>query len=142
MLVSLGIIELKMMSCVFAYWACDHNGTKRELMGTLAVDADNIIICGSVVFESVLTKLKQRLTLGKWWIREFTYLGRQVKQKTDFTVEISQPSFAEKIPAVPINLEQIANDTQAVTGQTREDLRRTELPVGWLRTHVHILASK
>ena len=131
-LVSLRFTELKMISCVFAYWACDQNGTRRELMGMLAVHVDDIIICGSVVFESVLTKLKQRLTFGKWWIREFTYLGRQVKQSTDFTVEISLPSYAEKIPAVPISREQIANDTQEVAEQTREDLRRTAGAACWM----------
>lgn len=131
-LISLGFVEMKMMSCVFANWACDHNGHRRELMGLLAVHVDDIIISGAVVFESVLTKLKQRLTFGKWWIREFTYLGRQVKQRSDFSIDISQSTYADKIPSVPITREQIANDSQEVTEQTREDLRRTAGAACWM----------
>ena len=83
-LLELGFVEMRMMQCVFMYWASDHQGNRKQLMGVLAVHVDDLIICGSVVFESVLARLKEKLTFGKWYVREFDYLGRHVKQLSNF----------------------------------------------------------
>lgn len=124
--------EMTVMQCVFMYWTKDSEGKRRELIGIIAVHVDDLIVAGSPSFESVLTRMKSRLSFGKWYHQEFDYLGRHVKQNKDFSVHISQPSYPEKIPFVPITKTQLAQDDQAVTEQTREDLRRTAGAACWL----------
>ena len=131
-LIELGFVEMRMMQCVFMYWACDQDGKRQQLMGALAVHVDDIIICGSVVFEKVLKRLKEKLTFGKWYVREFDYLGRHVKQNDNFAIELSQPHYPEKVPRVPISKEQLEQDDQPVTEVTRADLRKTAGAACWL----------
>lgn len=131
-LLELGFVEMRMMQCVFMYWASDHQGNRKQLMGVLAVHVDDLIICGSVVFESVLARLKEKLTFGKWYVREFDYLGRHVKQLSNFFIELSQPDYPDKIPKVPITREQLNKEGEPVTEETRADLRRTAGSACWL----------
>lgn len=123
---------MKVMQCVFMYWARDSEGNKTQLMGLLAVHVDDLIIAGSVAFENILTRMKGKLSFGKWYVKEFDYLGKHVKQQDDFTVRLSQPNYPDKIPGVPINKSELQQDETPVTEQTREDLRRTAGAACWL----------
>ena len=131
-LVQLGFEEMRMMQCVFMYWARDSFGNKTKLMGLVAVHVDDRMITGCSTFEAVLTKMKSQLTFGKWFVREFDYLGRHVKQRADFAIEISQPNYPEKIPKIPISKKQLLEDDKEVTPETRGDLRRTAGAACWL----------
>ena len=51
-------------------------------------------------------------------------VGRHVKQRSDFAIEISQPNYPDKIPKVPISKQQLVEDDKEVSQDTREDLRR------------------
>ena len=131
-LVQLGLEEMKMMQCVFMYWARDADGNRKELMGIIAVHVDDLVISGCVTFEKILDRLKTQLTFGKWFVREFDYLGRHVRQRDDFAIEISQPNYPDKIPKVPISQKQLDEESKPVDEQTREDLRRTAGAACWL----------
>ena len=131
-LVQLGLEEMKMMQCVFMYWVRDADGNRKELMGIIAVHVDDLLISGCVTFEKILDRLKTQLTFGKWFVREFDYLGRHVRQRDDFAIEISQPNYPDKIPKVPISQKQLDEESKPVDEQTREDLRRTAGAACWL----------
>ena len=80
-LTEVGFEEMEMMQCVFVYWARDVQGNKRSLslMGVLAVHVDDLVIAGGSTLEPILGKLTEKLTFGKWFVREFDSLGRHVK---------------------------------------------------------------
>jgi hypothetical protein len=48
-------------------------------MGVLAVHVDDLVIAGGSTLEPILGKLTEKLTFGKWFVREFDSLGRHVK---------------------------------------------------------------
>ncbi len=122
---SVGMTELKLLPCTFAKWHRDKNGNKIKLSGILALHVDDLLITGDSHFEHTINQLKQMVSFGKWFNKEFDYTGRHIKQLDDFSVEISQPAYAAKIPRVPINKEQIAKEEMATTEQTKGDLRKT-----------------
>ena len=131
-LTQLGFAEMHMLPCVFVYWARDSSGERKQLMGLLAVHVDDMVVAGSAEFEKVLVSLKGELSFGKWYVREFDFLGRHLRQREDFGIEISQPLYADKIPKVPVSRAQLAQEDLAVTEETRADLRRTAGAACWL----------
>lgn len=131
-LTQIGFTEMHMLPCVFVYWARDAGGERKQLMGLLAVHVDDMVVAGSAEFETVLTAMKGELSFGKWYVREFDFLGRHLRQREDFGIEISQPSYAEKIPRVPVTRAQLAQEDLKVTEETRADLRRTAGAACWL----------
>ena len=128
----LGFEELTVMQCVFMYWARDNDGQKLELTGLIAVHVDDLIVAGATAFEAVLTKMKGKLSFGKWYVKEFDYLGRHVKQAEDFTIRISQPDYAGRVPGVPISKAELLLEDQPVSETTRADFRRTAGAACWL----------
>ena len=68
----------------FLYGARDSFGNKTKLMGVVAVHVDDLIITGRSPFEAVLTKMKNQLTFGKWFVREFDYLGASCEAEGGF----------------------------------------------------------
>ena len=103
------------------YWARDKDGRKVELTGLIAVHVDDLIVTGAATFKTALTKMKGKLSFGKWYVKEFDNLGRHVKQAEGFTIRISQPGYAGRVPGVPISKAEL----QPVSEATRADLRRT-----------------
>ena len=65
-LCDLGFTESRLLPCVFVYWARDASGTPVSLMGITAIHVDAMLISGSPEFETVIARLKQSLTFGKW----------------------------------------------------------------------------
>ena len=128
----IGFEEMRMLPCVFVYWARDAVGSRKQLMGLLAVHVDDMVVAGSSEFEKILTALKGELSFGKWYVREFDFLGRHLRQLDDFSIEISQPLYADKVPRVPVSKEQLANEDTPVSEETRADLRRTAGATCWL----------
>ena len=79
-LLTLGFVELKLLPCVFVMWNFDEHANPVSLEGILADHVDDVILTGDDLFEKVLVKLKQQLTFGKWYHREFEYTGRTIRQ--------------------------------------------------------------
>ena len=73
----LGFEELTVTQCGFVYWARDNDGRKWELTGLIAVQVDDLIVAGATAFEAALTKMRGKLSFGKWYVKEFDYLGRR-----------------------------------------------------------------
>ena len=121
-----------MLPCVFLYWARNAEGQPTRLIGIMAVHVDDLITAGNAQYETVLTSLRAKLSFGKWEQRTFEYTGRLISQDSDFSIRISQPHYAGKIPLVPISREQIRNDSQPITDETLADMRRTTGSACWL----------
>ena len=131
-LLTLGFVELKLLPCVFVMWNFDDNAKPVSLQGILAVHVDDVILTGNDLFERVLVKLKQQLTFGKWYHREFEYTGRTVRQNDDGEIFVSQQNYSQKVPYVPVTSEQLKDLTTVVNEKTVVDLRKTAGAACWL----------
>ena len=131
-LLALGFVELKLLPCVFVMWNFDEHANPVSLQGILAVHVDDVILTGDDLFEKVLVKLKQQLTFGKWYHREFEYTGRTIRQAENGDIFISQMNYSQKVPYVPVTSEQLKDLSISVSEKTVADLRKTAGAACWL----------
>lgn len=70
--------------CIF-YWY--HGG---HLHGVIALHVDDMLIAGTMEFETILTQLRKRYLFKHWKERQGDFLGRKIKQHDDFSIEVDQ----------------------------------------------------
>ena len=79
---------------------CSHQG---KLSGVIAFHVDDLIMGGGSRFEQeVLGALKERFPFKHWVTGEAKFLGRRLRQLSDFSIVSDQEAYAGQVRSVPI----------------------------------------
>jgi histone deacetylase 1/2 len=92
-LLELGARRSRLDPCIF--YVLDKNQT--NVIGHLGIHVDDIICGGTAEFESFLDKLRSIFPFGSWERDAFRFTGLELRQREDFSIEVTQKEFIHKL---------------------------------------------
>ena len=132
-LLELGLRQSVLDPCLYYYWGFTADG-ERELQGVLTVHVDDLLMAGSLGFQTLLGKLRQRFPFKHWKEREGEFLGRYIKQCDNGEILVSQEEYASKLKPIEIGRERRRQKDSVVTESERRQLRGIGGALNWLAT--------
>lgn len=123
----MGMRQSVLDPCTY-HWFC-----QGELQGVIALHMDDMVIGGSEMFqEQILTQLKRKYPFKHWSVGGGKFLGRELKQLPDGTIQCNQSDYAKKVETIKITKERRKNRQEAVTEKERRQLRGVIGAANWL----------
>ncbi|CAE7322055.1 RE2, partial [Symbiodinium sp. CCMP2456] len=95
-LVAVGLAVSQLDPCVF----CLRNRDTNELLGICGVHVDDLLGGGTSVMDQCLTRLKIKLPFGEFRQRTIKYTGAEIRQHPDFSIEVTQEAYVDKLEEV------------------------------------------
>ena len=86
-----------MEPCVFV-----SRSTQQKYHGISGVALDDIAAGGDEVWEQAISKLKQRITFGRWEVEKEKFCSREVVQAADGSMRVAQPAYTKSLDFVPL----------------------------------------
>ena len=104
-----------------------------QLIGIIACFVDDIIWGGTqYFFDTVIQKFKSTFQIGAEHFQAFTYLGLNIKQNADFSIDVDQTNYISSINPIPLNRIRIKNTTASLTDQERSQFRQLIGQLNWV----------
>ena len=124
-------------------WAWRPNGV---LTGLISCHVDDFLFSGKPgdkTWEELLTKIQKEFSWGDWQSREFTQCGVEIKEMDDYSYQLSQPKYAEKIKEIPIPASRKRESGSPTTEWEKSQLRAALGALSWHAQQVspHISAE-
>ena len=131
-----GLIELAGLKELRTAKACfvvrDYSKSGNPRFGMLILHVDDACYGGTgTVFQQPMEQLKQTLTIGAERQDDFTFLGRHVVQKQDFTIEIDQHEYVMQLEKIKLTKERISKPTSKLTDKELHDYRSIVGQLAW-----------
>ena len=102
-LTGLGWVPHTLDPCLWLYRE-EINGI-TQVTGVLGVHVDDMIMSVLNGKKAVLDALHKSFTWGsEWESREFTFVGRHIKQHDDWTLTVDQESYVKEVPITKLSL--------------------------------------
>ena len=102
-LTGLGWVPHTLDPCLWLYRA-EIDGI-MQVTGVLGVHVDDMIMSVLNGKKAVLDALHKSFTWGsEWESREFTFVGRHIKQHDDWTLTVDQESYVKEVPITKLSL--------------------------------------
>ena len=120
---SLGFIAAPFDGCVFALVSENPEG-QPQVHGMLGIHVDDGLGGGDSHFTNTLKKLQEKYSFGAYHEGEFTFCGVQYTQWPDFSIELSQARYLEKIEPLSIPKHRRSDPSAVVTEEERQGLRQ------------------
>ena len=119
-------LGMKQSPCIF-YWYCS-----GHLHGVVALHVDDMLIAGTLEFETVLTQLRGRYPFKHWKERQGDFLGRKIKQYDDFSIEVDQSSYAKEVKTAIISKERRRQKDDDLTKEELSQYRAILGAANWI----------
>ena len=74
----------------------------NKLVGICGVHVDDLLGGGTKEMDQVLARLRKTLPFGEFRTKTIKYTGAEIRQHPDFSIELSQESYIEKMDFVPV----------------------------------------
>lgn len=106
-----------------------------SLVSACCTHVDDLLFCFSPGEEAEETrkKLAQKLNVGKWQTKEFTYTGREYRQLEDKTVEVRMESYIDSLKPARVSRERRAKPESPLTASENTMLRSIVGQLVWLQ---------
>ena len=76
---------------------------KDEVIGIMRLTVDDVIAGGTNELQEMLVALRTVFPFGAWKVGSGTYCGKSIEQMDDFSIKVSQKTFAESIVEVDVS---------------------------------------
>ena len=124
-------------------WAWRPEGV---LKGLISCHVDDFLFSGPEKDQSwneLLEKIKKEFSWGDWQQKEFTQCGVEIKQMDDYSYQLSQPKYAERIKEIPVPATRKREVNSPTTDWERSQLRAALGALSWHAQQVspHISAE-
>lgn len=104
----------------------------NKMTGLLILHVDDGLTCGDGPrYRKAIADLKKRAPLDKWRDTVFEFTGRRIKQNRDFTVEVDQAEYWEKVSGIALNKQRKSQDNAPVTEEEFVALRSLVGKLSW-----------
>ena len=104
--------------------------SEGELNGILLLHVDDILYGGNKEFQEVVNGLRKAFKIRSEQSKCFTYIGLQLSQNEDYSINVNQNSFSHTITKIKIDGQSESNDS--VSEIQRTQLRSTTGQLNWL----------
>ena len=106
---------------------------KNELIGIIACFVDDMIWGGTeLFFNTVIQKFKNTFQIGAEHLTAFTYLGLNIKQNADFSIDVDQTSYTHSINTIPLDKNRVKNTSAILSDQERSQFRQLIGQLNWV----------
>ena len=95
-LLTVGLVVSQLDPCVFCLRAHD----TLELLGICGVHVDDLLGGGTKAMDRCLAKLRSKLPFGDFRKKTIKYTGAEIRQLPDFTIEVTQEAYIDKLEEV------------------------------------------
>ncbi|CAE7884699.1 RE1 [Symbiodinium microadriaticum] len=95
-LLAVGLTVSQLDPCVF----CLRDNGTNELVGICGVHVDDLLGGGTSVMDQCLVRLKIKLPFGEFRQRTIKYTGAEIRQHPDFSIEVTQEAYVDKLEEV------------------------------------------
>ena len=110
----------------------DRTGKEPVNMGRLVLHVDDACFAGEgPLWEKAMQHLRKKFIMGKEEYGDFTFLGRHVLQKKDFTVEIDQHDYLSTLQKVTVSRERRGQGGSPLTPKELHDYRSIVGQLAW-----------
>ena len=110
----------------------DRKESEPVNVGMLVLHVDDACYAGEgPMFEKAMEHIRSKFTIGKEEHGEFTFLGRRVKQNSDFSVEIDQHDYVKALERVVVARERRQQSTSPLTSKELHDYRSLVGQLAW-----------
>ena len=110
----------------------DRSGTEPRNVGMLVLHVDDAAYAGEgPIFEKAMQHLRKKFTIGKEEHDEFEFLGRHVKQHSDYSIDIDQHSYVKALERVHISRERRSQSKEKLTDKELHDYRSLVGQLAW-----------
>ncbi|CAE7666546.1 GIP [Symbiodinium sp. CCMP2456] len=128
-LCSLGMRVSKFDPCVFYYYS------NKQIAGVIALHVDDLCTGGNEDFQkNVLQPLRSMFPFKHWKVGAGEFLGKQLEQKPDGSIVISQGEYARQVKGIDMCRERRREKSEPVTEDERRQLRGVLGGINWLVT--------
>ena len=104
-----------------------------QLIGIIACFVDDMIWGGTeYFFETVIKNFKSTFQIGAEHFAAFTYLGLNIKQKDDFSIDVDQTSYINSISPILLDKDRAKNTAAPITDQERSQFRQLIGQLNWV----------
>ncbi len=109
-----------------------------QVVGYLGIHVDDVLVSGvGSEYDASIQRLRDRFPFGAWTNAmegPFTYCGCEIRQKPDFSIQVSQERFALSLDEVNISLERKNQVDEEVTHLERRAMRQALGGLNWRAT--------
>ena len=109
--------------CLFVLREPQESSKVGQLSGLIGIHVDDGLCGGNEFFYKQLAKLEKIFPFGAQKSREFTFTGINLKQRSDFSIVLSQSDYVKKIPPIQIEMNRKTQEDLVVTENERFALR-------------------
>ena len=120
--ISLGFHQGPLDPCVFLLSDVDAQG-KVHSHGVVGIQVDDGICGGDETFRKTLDKLKAKFSFGSYEEGSFMFSGIRMHQWDDFSVEMDQSEYVERIEAINVPRDRRKSLTADITEPERQAFR-------------------
>ena len=117
----LGYRQLKVEPCCWV-WA-DSSGVIKSMIHS---HVENLMFAGkeqSSIHQGLMDKLKAKFNWGSWEETEFIQCGIHVKQKEDYSIELSQEKYIDGLEEIYVSRDRARLTEATITEEERKQLR-------------------
>ena len=119
----LGFLVCPLDNCVFSLVTMDQNNSPR-VRGVLGIHVDDGIGGGDEYFMSIIEKLRGKYTFGAFNTGEFEFCGIHYRQWDDYSIEMCQQEYIQKIDPIHIPRPRRQEPESSVSEVERQQLRQ------------------
>ena len=106
---------------------------ENQLNGVIAFHVDDLILGGTKEFhEHIFQPLQKKYPFKHVKVGEGEFLGKMLKQNSDYSISITQRDYAEAVTCIPISKERRKHKDQETTEQEKGQLRAVLGEINWL----------
>ena len=104
----------------------------KEIVGIIVLFVDDLLWAGKPTFIQTINQLKMIFHIGSENASVFKYVGINIEQKEDKSIQIHQSSYAESINTIPLCKEQSTNPHRQLNENEKHELRSALGQLNWL----------
>ena len=95
-LLAVGLVVSQLDPCVF----CLREENTNKLLGVCGVHVDDLLGGGTSCMDQCLAKLRAKLPFGEFRKKTIKYTGAEIRQNSDFSIEVTQEAYVDKLEEV------------------------------------------
>ena len=104
----------------------------KEITGIIVLFVDDLLWAGKPSFIQIIKQFKLIFHIGSENSSTFKYIGINLEQKDDMSIEIDQTSYTESINLIPLTKQQSSNTHKTLNDSETSQLRSALGQLNWL----------